>query len=418
MPVLQTGHPSAAKPRLLDQVRATIRRKHYSIRTEDTYVHWIKRYIFFHNKRHPAEMAEPEIEQFLSHLAVQLKVAASTQNQALNALVFLYREVLGKQIGVMQNLERAKQPQRLPVVLTETEVRAVLTQLEGRHWLMASLLYGAGLRLMECVRMRVKDIDFEYAQITIRDGKGNKDRVTMLPESSTEPLCRQLDKTKILHCKDLDTGYGEVYLPYALERKYRNANREWGWQYVFPATRLSVDPRSGKTRRHHVDEKSLQRAARQAVLATGITKRATCHTFRHSFATHLLRNGYDIRTVQDLLGHKDVATTMIYTHVLNRGGKGVRSPLDQYPRAQGLHQEIYSLSTDIWTGWRRATRHRCHSKSTLTLDRIEDLHRIREKICRVKRSLSILTDIKEQARNKVHAILCKPQVEMSPKCAK
>ena len=330
MPVFQTGHSSAVpKPKLLDQVRTAIRRKHYSIRTEEAYVDWIKRYIFFHNKRHPQEMGEREIEQFLNHLAVEKNVAASTQNQALSALVFLYRVVLVKEIGWLDNLERAKQPQRLPVVLTETEVRDVLAHLEGRHWLMASLLYGAGLRLMECVRLRVKDIDFEYRQITVRDGKGNKDRVTMLPQASADLLRHQLDKTRVLHRQDLATGHGEVFLPYALERKYKNAGREWGWQYVFPALKLSLDPRSGKSRRHHVDEKSLQRAVKQAVQAARMTKRATCHTFRHSFATHLLRNGYDIRTVQDLLGHKDVSTTMIYTHVLNRGGRGVRSPLDQ-----------------------------------------------------------------------------------------
>ena len=331
MPVFQTGHSSAAaKPKLLDQVRTSIRRKHYSIRTEEAYVDWIKRYIFFHQKRHPAEMSAPEIEQFLNYLAVQQKVAASTQNQALSALVFLYREVLGKEIGVMENLERAKQPQRLPVVLTETEVRHVLAHLEGRNWLMASLLYGAGLRLMECLRLRVKDIDFEYRQITVRDGKGNKDRVTMLPEASVELLKHQLEKARILHSHDLAEDFGAVYLPYALERKYSNAGREWGWQYVFPAAKRSVDPRSGQERRHHADEKSLQRAVKKAVRTARVTKPATCHTFRHSFATHLLKSGYDIRTVQELLGHKDVSTTMIYTHVLNRGGRGVTSPLDNF----------------------------------------------------------------------------------------
>ena len=318
----------AGKPKLLDQVRETIRRKHYSIRTEEAYVDWITRYIFFHKKRHPAEMSEREIEQFLNHLAVQKQVAASTQNQALSALIFLYREVLRKEIGWMENLERAKRPERLPIVLTETEVRNVLAHLEGRNWLMASLLYGAGLRLMECVRLRVKDIDFEYHQITVRDGKGQKDRITMLPQSSIALLKHQLDKTRVLHRHDLNAGDGDVYLPYALERKYKNASREFAWQYVFPATKLSRDPRSGKLRRHHVDEKSLQRAVKRAVSAAKINKPATCHTFRHSFATHLLQGGYDIRTVQELLGHKDVSTTMIYTHVLNRGGRGVRSPLD------------------------------------------------------------------------------------------
>ena len=299
MPLPQIGQsPQASKPKLLDRVRETIRRKHYSIRTEEAYVDWIKRYIFFHHKRHPAEMSEPEIVQFLNHLAVQQKVAASTQNQALSALVFLYREVLDKKIGLLDNLERAKQPARLPVVLTEAEVRHVLAHLEGRHWLMASLLYGAGLRLMECLRLRVKDVDFEYRQITVRDGKGQKDRITMLPESSTELLKHQLEKARILHSQDLAAGYGEVYLPYALERKYKNASREWGWQYLFPATKRSLDPRSGQQRRHHADEKSLQRAVKKAVRTAGVAKPATCHTFRHSFATHLLKSGYDIHPVR------------------------------------------------------------------------------------------------------------------------
>jgi integron integrase len=317
------------KTKLLDQVRETIRRKHYSIRTETTYIDWIRRYILFHRKRHPAEMGAPEMEQFLNHLAVEKRVAASTQNQALSALVFLYREVLRQEFEWLDNLERAKKPVRLPVVLTESEARHVLAHLDGRNWLMASLLYGAGLRLMECVRLRVKDVDFEYRQITVRDGKGQKDRVTMLPESSAELLKHHLEKIRVLHEQDLAAGYGKVYLPFALERKYKNAERQWGWQYVFPAAKRSVDPRSGKERRHHVDEKSLQRAVKAAVQRARITKPATCHTFRHSFATHLLQKGQDIRTVQELLGHKDVSTTMIYTHVLNRGGRGVRSPLDQ-----------------------------------------------------------------------------------------
>jgi integron integrase len=325
----QTNLAADPKRKLLDQVRDTIRRKHYSLRTEETYVDWIKRYIFFHKKRHPEEMGGHEMEQFLNHLAVEKHVAASTQNQALSALVFLYREVLRKDFEWMDNLERAKKPARLPVVLTESEARHTLAHLDGRNWLMASLLYGAGLRLMECVRLRVKDVDFGYRQITVRDGKGNKDRVTMLPESSAEVLRQHLEKMKALHEVDCADGYGDVYLPFALEEKFKNASREWGWQYVFPAAKRSVDPRSGKERRHHVDEKVLQRAVKTAVRAAGITKPATCHTFRHSFATHLLQKGQDIRTVQELLGHKDVSTTMIYTHVLNRGGRGVRSPLDQ-----------------------------------------------------------------------------------------
>jgi len=316
------------KPRLLDQVRETIRRKHYSLRTEAAYIDWIKRYIFFHRKQHPEKMGAREMEQFLNYLAVDKNVAAATQNQALSALVFLYREVLHQEFEWMENLERAKRPARLPIVLTEAEVRQVLAHLDGRDWLMAGLLYGAGLRLMECVRLRVKDVDFEYRQITIRDGKGNKDRVTMLPASVAEVLNHHLEKVRALHEQDLVAGYGDVYLPFGLERKYKSASRQWGWQYVFPAARRSVDPRSGKERRHHIDEKSLQRAVKNAVRLSRITKSATCHTFRHSFATHLLKNGHDIRTVQELLGHKDVSTTMIYTHVLNKGGRGVRSPLD------------------------------------------------------------------------------------------
>lgn len=325
-------HSSAAnlqgKPKLLDQVRQTIRRKHYSLRTEQAYLDWIKKYIFFHHKRHPSEMGAREMEQFLNHLAVERKVAASTQNQALSALVFLYREVLRQEFDWMENLERAKRPARVPVVLTEAEVKRMLAHLDGQNWLMATLLYGSGLRLMECIRLRVKDVDFEYRQITVRDGKGQKDRVTMLPDTCAEMLKRHLLKVKALHEQDVEDGHGEVYLPYALERKYQNAGKLWGWQYVFPAAKRSIDPRSRKERRHHVDEKVLQRAVSTAARKAGIAKGASCHTLRHSFATHLLMNGQDIRTVQELLGHKDISTTMVYTHVLNRGGKGVRSPLD------------------------------------------------------------------------------------------
>ncbi len=316
------------KPKLLDQVRAKIRFKHYSIRTEQTYVDWIRRYILFHDKRHPQEMGKQEVEQFLSHLAVERTVAASTQNQALSAILFLYKDVLEKDIGWLDDVERAKRPARLPVVLTTTEVRTVLAQLEGRHRIMANLLYGAGLRLMECVRLRVKDLDFEYRQITVRDGKGQKDRLTLLPDALIEPLQTHLADVKILYTQDLRAGFGNVYLPFALERKYPNAGREWGWQYVFPASQRSIDPRSNIERRHHLDEQTLQRAFKNAVRASSIAKPASCHSLRHSFATHLLMAGYDIRTVQELLGHKDVSTTMIYTHVLNRGGKGVLSPLD------------------------------------------------------------------------------------------
>jgi integron integrase len=318
---------TADKPKLLDQVRDVIRRKHFSIRTEQTYVDWIKRYIFFHGKRHPSEMAEAEITAFLTHLARAGKVAASTQNQALSALLFLYREVLQQNIGWLDQVERAKRPERLPVVLTKDEVRRLFAHLHGTNRLMAGLLYGSGLRLMECMRLRVKDVDLGYLRVTVRDGKGGKDRITMLPVNAAKPLERHLQKVKAQHEQDLEDGFGSVYLPDALERKYPNAAREWMWQYVFPSSRLSIDARSGVRRRHHVEESSLQLGIKRAVRASGIQKPATCHTLRHSFATHLLENGYDIRTVQELLGHKDVSTTMIYTHVLNRPGIGVKSPL-------------------------------------------------------------------------------------------
>jgi len=322
--------------KLLDQVRDAIRVKHYSLRTEQAYVSWIKRYILFHNKRHPKEMGSAEIEAFLTHLAVDQNVAASTQNQALSALLFLYREVLKKDLDPYSiDAVRAKRPKRLPTVMTREEVRAVIAALSGMHQLMAQLLYGSGLRLVECLRLRVKDLDFAYRQITVRNGKGEVDRVTMLPQSLVVPLQQHLQRVKMIHQRDLDNGYGAVYLPYALERKYPNANREWCWQYVFPAHRLSKDPRSGLIRRHHLGESGPQRAVRKAVRLAGIDKPVSYHTFRHSFATHLLENGYDIRTVQELLGQKDVRTTMIYTHVLNRGAMAVRSPLDSQPEARG-----------------------------------------------------------------------------------
>ncbi len=313
--------------KLLDQVRDAMRLKHYALSTEKSYVNWIKRYILFHHKRHPRDMGHAEVTAFLTHLAVDEHVAASTQNQALSALLFLYREVLHQDIGLVDAV-RAKKPRRLPTVLTKDEVQQVLMHLTGTHQLMAKLLYGSGLRLMECVRLRVKDVDFAQQQIIVREGKGMKDRVTMLPTSLIEPLQEQIQRAKRIHEADLQKGYGAVYLPFALERKYPHAHREWIWQYVFPATKLSQDPRSGVTRRHHLHESSLQKAVKRAAQQAGIAKRVTCHTFRHSFATHLLENGYDIRTVQELLGHKDVKTTMIYTHVLNRGGLAVRSPLD------------------------------------------------------------------------------------------
>ena len=316
-------------PRLLDQVRGKIRLKHYSIRTEQAYVDWIKRFVLHFDKRHPAEMGAPEVEAFLTHLAVQGRVAASTQNQAKAALLFLYREVLEQDLPWLQNVEQAKAPKRLPVVLTEAEAQAVLSRLGGTHWLVAGLLYGSGLRIMEALRLRVKDVEFARGEILVREGKGFKDRVTMLPAVLVEPLKAHLRKVRVLHEQDMEEGFGEVYLPYALDRKYPNAARDWGWQYVFPSRHRSVDPRSGVVRRHHVQEQAIQRAIRQAVRDAGIAKPATPHTLRHSFATHLLTSGYDIRTVQELLGHKDVATTMIYTHVLNRGGRGVTSPLDR-----------------------------------------------------------------------------------------
>ena len=323
-----TSHPSPDKPKLLDQVRREIRLKHYSIRTEESYVQWIKRYILFHGKRHPKEMGEAEIRDFLTHLAVEGKVAASTQNQALSALLFFYQEVLRQKIGWVEDVVRAKRPQKIPVVFTKEEAMAILKQMTGTNRLMANLLYGCGLRLMECVRLRVKDVDFGNQQILVRDGKGQKDRVTVLPVVLHEPLQRHLIRVKTLHEDDLAEGYGTVHLPFALERKYPNAHRLWAWQYVFPAAKRSLDPRSRCQQRHHVAETVLQRAVKEAIRAAGVHKAASCHTFRHSFATHLLVNGYDIRTVQELLGHADVATTMIYTHVLNKPGVSVRSPLD------------------------------------------------------------------------------------------
>jgi len=322
--VASVGH----KPKLLDQVRNIIRRKHYSIRTEQAYVDWIKRFIIYHNKCHPAEMAEEEVAQFLTHLARDLNVAASTQNQALSALLFLYKEVLKQEIGWLEKVERVRRPAKLPVVLTRSEVKEIFAHLHGTPKLMAGLLYGSGLRLMECVRLRVKDIDFALAQITVRDAKGGKDRVTMLPINLSEPLRRHLLRMKAQHEQDVEDGFGRVHLPFALSRKIPSAARAWAWQYVFPSSRLSIDPRSGKRQRHHIAEGILQSALKRAVDAAGIVKRANCHSLRHSFATHLLTRGYDIRTVQELLGHKDVSTTMIYTHVLNKPGVGVKSPLD------------------------------------------------------------------------------------------
>lgn len=315
-------------PKLLDQVRGKIRLKHYSIRTEQAYVVWIERFILHFDKQHPRDLGATEVEAFLTHLAVVGNVAASTQNQAKSALLFLYKEVLEMELPWLDNVERAKVPKRLPVVLTREEVQAVLSRLEGIHWLIASLLYGAGLRIMEGVRLRVKDVDFSRKEILVRDGKGFKDRVTMLPQALVPQLRSHLERVRAIHVQDLQQGYGAVYMPYALDRKYPQSARDWGWQYVFPSSNLSADPRSGDVRRHHVQDQAVQRAVKQAVRDAGLVKPATPHTFRHSFATHLLEGGYDIRTVQELLGHADVSTTMIYTHVLNKGGRGVASPLD------------------------------------------------------------------------------------------
>jgi integron integrase len=325
----------ASSPKLLDRVRWRLRAKHYSIRTEEAYVDWVRRFILFHHKRHPDEMGETEISAFLSYLAVEKNVAASTQNQAFSALLFLYQQVLDRKLDFIDNVQRVTRPAKLPVVFTPAEARAVLEQLRGEHQLMAELLYGAGLRLMECVRLRVKDIDFGYGQITVRDGKGLRQRVTTLPTKVRRRLQLHLAHVRALHLRDLANGGGRVYLPFAVERKYRSANRSWPWQYVFPAAKLSVDPRSGEMRRHHVSEKNLQNAVKLAVQQARVPKAASCHTFRHSFATHLLENGQDIRTVQELLGHKDISTTMLYTHVLNKPGLAVRSPLDdQQPRGR------------------------------------------------------------------------------------
>ncbi|HSD52299.1 MAG TPA: integron integrase [Candidatus Methylomirabilis sp.] len=322
------SQPSGRQPKLLDRLGQALRARHYSRRTEQSYRHWVKRFIFFHNVRHPAEMAEPEINAFLTHLATKGRVSASTQNQALSALLFLYRHVLGRRIGELGDVVRARRPSRLPVVLTRHEVKTLLGQLTGDRWLMASLMYGAGLRLMECLRLRVQDVDLAAGQIVVRDGKGFKDRVTMVPEAVKPPLQSHLAAVKKIHERDLADGYGRVQMPYALARKYPNAAKEWGWQFLFPQEKRWVNLRTGEQGRHHADPSILQRVVKAAAATTGIAKHATCHTLRHSFATHLLEDGYDIRTIQELLGHKDVKTTMIYTHVLNRGGKGVRSPVD------------------------------------------------------------------------------------------
>ena len=317
-----------ASQRLLDQVRCVIRGKHYSIRTEKSYLSWIRRYIYYHGKRHPRDLGEEHVTQFIISLSTRGNISSSTQNQALCAILFLYRDVLKTKLPWIENIHWSKKPHRLPVVFTVEEVQKVITLLDGQRSLMVSLLYGSGLRLMECLRLRIQDLDFGFRQIVIRDGKGRKDRVTVMPTQLIDSLKKQVEKSRIIHQQDLVDGFGGIFLPEALRRKWKNACFEFKWQYLFPAGSISVDPRSGVKRRHHLSRDYPRSAVKQAVKQSGIHKRGTCHTFRHSFATHLLSSGYDIRTVQELLGHKDVSTTMIYTHVLNSGGKIVKSPLD------------------------------------------------------------------------------------------
>ena len=317
-----------AKSKLLDQVRSEIRRRNYSYKTEQSYLNWIIRYIRFHGTQHPNELSEEHVEAFLNDLANNKNVAASTQNQALSALVFLYREILNRNYLNLENLDRAKKPARLPVVLSVPEITLVMDKLDGKPLLIASLLYGGGLRISECLRLRVQDVDFEYKQLWVRSGKGNKDRVTLLPVKCIDPLKKQIQKVKILHEKDIKQGFGEANLPKALARKYPLENKKLGWQYVFPSSKKSQDPRTGKTHRYHLSDSWVSRRIKEAALKSGIDKKVTPHTLRHSFATHLLQNGYDIRTVQELLGHKNLKTTMIYTHVLNKGGNYIKSPVD------------------------------------------------------------------------------------------
>lgn len=324
--------------KLIERFREAIRERHYSRRTEQTYWYWIRYFVFFHGKRHPAEMGAEQVSAFLSWLATERDVAAATQNQALSALLFLYKHVLGVDLPWLAGLVRAQRPVRLPTVLTEAEVRRLLACADAHAQLMLGLLYGAGLRQIEVLTLRVKDIDFAYRQIVVRDGKGAKDRVTMLPESLVQPLQAHLGKVRLLHRRDLDAGFGEVWLPHALARKYPRAARDWGWQFVFPSGVRSADPQTGVIRRHHVHPDTLSRMVKRAVERAAIVKPVSCHTLRHSFATHLLERGHDIRTVQELLGHADVSTTMIYTHVMNKGARGVKSPLDrlEQPRARYL----------------------------------------------------------------------------------
>ena len=314
--------------KILDETRGVMRLRHYSYRTEKMYIYWMKQFFHFHGLRHPREMGAAEVEAFLTNLAVERKISASTQNQALAALLFLYREVLKINLPWLEQFTPAKKSNHLPVVLTKEEVNLILAELKGTNWIIANLLYGAGLRLTEALRLRVKDLDFSYKQITVRDGKGGKDRITVLPEIVIELLKQQLIEAKKIHERDLTLGLGQVEMPFALDRKYPNARREWKWQYVFPSKTLSKNPRTGATGRHHLSEASVQKPFRQVVVKTGMTKQASPHTLRHSFATHLLQNGQDIRTIQDLLGHKELTTTMIYTHVIQTNKLGIRSPAD------------------------------------------------------------------------------------------
>lgn len=314
--------------KLLDQVRAVLRTQHYSYRTEKTYIEWILQYIRFHDIKHPAEMGAAEVQAFLSHLAVERQVAASTQNQALCALLFLYKKVLNVDLAWLDKFTPAKKSSRVPVVLTKEEVRLIINQLDGTSWLIANLLYGAGLRLHEALRLRVKDLDFGFRQIVVRDGKGAEDRFTVLPTKLIEPLQKQLETARKLHGQDLRRGLGKVEIPFALARKYPNAQKEWSWQFIFPSKSLSKNPRTDATGRHHVSPSSLQKSFKAALIKSRIPKNASPHTLRHSFATHLLQDGYDIRTIQELLGHKELSTTMIYTHVLGRNRLGVQSPVD------------------------------------------------------------------------------------------
>jgi integron integrase len=336
---IQKLSPPGKGKKLLEQYSEFLRNRHYSLRTEKTYIGWVRQYILYHNKRHPREMGVAEINDFITHLVNRKTVSASTQNQAISAVLFLYRNVLGVELDDKALISiRPTKPKRVPTVLSKAEARNVISKMDGIYKIMAQIMYGSGLRLMEVIRLRVKDLDFANRQIIVRDGKGENDRITMFPDILLEPLRLHLKQIKAQHELDLSMGYGTVYLPYALERKYPNANRDFAWQYVFPAHALSIDPVSGIKQRHHLNEVNLQRAVKQAAKLAKINKPVTPHTFRHSFATHLLENGYDIRTVQELLGHKDVKTTMIYTHVLQRGGLAVKSPLDEIREQKGEYK--------------------------------------------------------------------------------